>query len=174
MPLQTVTADAELVLVHQGIEIYHCYRDNNIDEGKRSYLFDIVVNSDECGGTYFDIRDLLSNAKLKASLGSRTQLGTDEDVFEAIRQAIEYRLIDLHGEQEYADLNKVEVEESAGVVHITTRQTATILAALRNYQEDMQSGVLSVPIELLATDGGDLQALTLEDIDELCEFLNCS
>lgn len=51
-------------------------------------------------------------------------------------------------------------------------QIGTLLAALRYYQEGLQTG--SIPIRFLeiASDDGIEVPLTVEDIDELCERIN--
>jgi len=149
MPLTEQYTPAALALEHQGIKIYHVYKHNIMENGKRSYLFDVTEDSDENAQTCFDIRDLLTNAKLRASLGSRTQLGTNEDVFEAIRQAIEYRLIDLHDKQEYQQPERAQ--DIKGPLNVTQRQANIILAALRNYQLDIDNDILVTEIETIAT-----------------------
>lgn len=58
------------------------------------------------------------------------------------------------------------------------RSSATILAALRYYQNDMDNGkrlsrdVDDGGIHDIATDGGTLRALTATQIDELCDKIN--
>ncbi len=54
------------------------------------------------------------------------------------------------------------------------RETATILAALRYWQSmlDEYDGTISMPEYDVATDMGKFDALTIEEIDDLCERLN--
>jgi hypothetical protein len=53
--------------------------------------------------------------------------------------------------------------------HLSQRETATILAALRNYQYDPPKNAWIADI---ASDGGSFDPLTLRDIDALCERIN--
>ena len=50
-------------------------------------------------------------------------------------------------------------------MHLTSQQTAVILAALRYFQ----SGRRGPEIKEIATNGGEFPALTPDEIDELCE-----
>ena len=60
-------------------------------------------------------------------------------------------------------------------VHIDERELATILAALRFHQdENLQAGA-GIPgqaIREIATDGGNLEPLSFDEVDELCERVN--
>jgi hypothetical protein len=56
---------------------------------------------------------------------------------------------------------------------ITDRQLATILAALRLWQDGSAIGDEGSPyLEAIATNGGMLRPLSNEEIDRLCERLN--
>lgn len=57
-----------------------------------------------------------------------------------------------------------------GVSGLTDRETATILAALRFWQREGAS--LTLPEWDIATSGGTLDGLDIEEIDGLCERLN--
>jgi hypothetical protein len=56
MPYEEV--DAELFLEHQGVKIYHIYRDNVIDEGKHKLWFGLTPRCGEGDREMFDVRDL--------------------------------------------------------------------------------------------------------------------
>jgi hypothetical protein len=61
--------------------------------------------------------------------------------------------------------------------HLTVddRQLATILAALRFHQAENLQGageILDLPTREIATDGGRLETLGFEDVNQLCERLN--
>ena len=65
-------------------------------------------------------------------------------------------------------------------LQVDNRELATILAALRYYQRtgvclDARNGDLIIPEEErdVATDGGTLEPLDENEIDELCERVNC-
>lgn len=53
--------------------------------------------------------------------------------------------------------------------HLSQRETAIILAALRYYQFDPPKNEY---IANIASDGGDITPLDLRDIDRLCERIN--
>lgn len=54
---------------------------------------------------------------------------------------------------------------------ISNRETATILAALRYWQRE---GLMSAGDEQdVASDGGRFESLSAEEIDALCERINC-
>ena len=55
-------------------------------------------------------------------------------------------------------------------------ELATILAALRNYQQQglCDPAKRSPDLDDIATNGGTVAALSAEEIDTLCENLNCS
>lgn len=50
---------------------------------------------------------------------------------------------------------------------------AAILAGLRNLQLDLERGTLPAGIRHDLTDGGEICALSCDEIDELCERINC-
>ena len=53
-----------------------------------------------------------------------------------------------------------------------SRNILTILAALRYYQGDLYTTALPEEIVNIATDNGDAEALSVGEIDVLCEDLN--
>lgn len=55
---------------------------------------------------------------------------------------------------------------------LTKRETATVLAALRNWQQDLQEGGL-IPKEDLPYHFESDEPLKTEEIDALCEKINC-
>lgn len=57
-------------------------------------------------------------------------------------------------------------------MRLTKQETATVLAALRYWQRE---GLISSGHEIdIATDGGTIEPMSKDDIDELCERINCS
>jgi hypothetical protein len=58
--------------------------------------------------------------------------------------------------------------------YFTARELATVLAALRYWQREGQSGnsVDTEPEQDVATNGGTLEPLAEDEIDALCERLN--
>lgn len=59
-------------------------------------------------------------------------------------------------------------------IEVDDREVATILAALRFYQAGRQfdASARMEAIDDIATNGGDVDALDAEEIDELCERIN--
>lgn len=51
---------------------------------------------------------------------------------------------------------------------LTSRKLATVLAALRYWQ---RSGIQAIEYDI-ASDGGTVEPLDIEEIDDLCEELN--
>jgi hypothetical protein len=56
-------------------------------------------------------------------------------------------------------------------LRLTRRQLATVLAALRYWQQDLAANKDEGPIS--EHFGGEITPLTVEEIDDLCERLNC-
>ena len=52
------------------------------------------------------------------------------------------------------------------------REISTVLAALRFYQANQQ--IVTGPIENIATDDRQIIRLSDDEIDDLCERINCS
>ena len=64
---------------------------------------------------------------------------------------------------------------NAITLRITRREFATILAALRFYQDENLQGGRDIPdqfIKEIATDGGLFKPLNFQEVSELCERLN--
>lgn len=55
---------------------------------------------------------------------------------------------------------------------LNERELATVLAALRYYQNDLRDDGAAFAHGDIATDGGTLQPLSADEIDALCERLN--
>lgn len=64
--------------------------------------------------------------------------------------------------------------KALGAPQFDTRELATILAALRYWQREGASGnsVDTEPEHDILTDGGEIEPLTAEEIDALCERIN--
>jgi hypothetical protein len=63
-------------------------------------------------------------------------------------------------------------KEKAMPVHLSERELATVLAALRYWQQDLNENQEDSPISPVHFDIV-ITPLTVEEIDELCERLNC-
>jgi hypothetical protein len=46
MPTQTVWIDPELLLEHQGVRVFHTYKDDDYDQGAKCYWFTL---NPQCG-----------------------------------------------------------------------------------------------------------------------------
>ena len=55
---------------------------------------------------------------------------------------------------------------------VNHRELATILAGLRLHQNRLQRHDMAEGINDIATDGGTLEALSVDEVGELCERLN--
>ena len=58
-------------------------------------------------------------------------------------------------------------------ITITPQELGTILAALRHWQTEIEDGDYPGDLWDIASDGGTMVPLDAEDIDLLCENLNC-
>ena len=55
MPTSSSWVDPEVFLTHNGVTVYHAYRDDDVDQGALWYHFTLDCNSDD---NSFDIRNL--------------------------------------------------------------------------------------------------------------------
>lgn len=72
MPVKHVPTSAELVLTHQGVTVYRCYEDDDIDQPCK---FIFSLDSDHCSANSpaaFDVRDL--------EVDSAARFRTDEPI----------------------------------------------------------------------------------------------
>lgn len=58
--------------------------------------------------------------------------------------------------------------------NLTLRQLSTILAALRYWQAEIEDGDIPGSQYDIATNCDDFEPLTADEIDDLCEELNCA
>jgi len=58
MPYKEEWVDPEVFLEHKGITIYHIYKNDNIDQGERTYHYTTDIEEGERGDSAFDVRDL--------------------------------------------------------------------------------------------------------------------
>jgi hypothetical protein len=82
---------------------------------------------------------------------------------------------------EYARVNETEAAaaeaKAEGLVSLTDRELATVLAALRHwqraaYRRNAMGGPNALPEWDIATQGDELKELSYTEIDALCERLN--
>lgn len=93
MPYSTVYIEAELFLSHKGINIYHTYKDDDIDGVVSSFHFDTKEASSRDNFSSFDVRNLstwkedrniFSEKAIKQAIkkainkGELTELGIEE------------------------------------------------------------------------------------------------
>lgn len=57
-------------------------------------------------------------------------------------------------------------------MNLTHAELSTVLAALRHWQARLATTTIEERFEAIATDGGTIQPLNVEQIDALCERLN--
>lgn len=58
MPWKTKYVDAELFVEHGGVRIYHCYRNDEVGQGVRTYWYSRIADASESGPNSFDVREL--------------------------------------------------------------------------------------------------------------------
>lgn len=63
MPYETVWVDPEVYVTHNGVTVYHLYKNDDIDQGVRTYQFTIDPNLGEGDWVFpdtrlFDVREL--------------------------------------------------------------------------------------------------------------------
>jgi hypothetical protein len=70
-------------------------------------------------------------------------------------------------------IHAARIMTSGAVVTLNERELATVLAALRAYQNVQQHEALAPEIAEIATNGGRLPLMDDSEIDDLCESINC-
>lgn len=58
MPYKEVRVPAELVLEHRGVRVYRVYRNDEVDQGPRTYWYGLSPYCSEQAGECFDVRDV--------------------------------------------------------------------------------------------------------------------
>lgn len=58
MPYQTTWVPPELFLTHAGVNVFHTYKDDDVDQGAERYWFTTSVRDDEEEDCTFDVREL--------------------------------------------------------------------------------------------------------------------
>jgi len=95
MPYSSESVPAALYFEYRGVQIFHTYKDDDIEQGPREYWFvtDEYGNEDAA----FDVRDLASQLETQFALGFQERLdpagGTDKWRKDVLRAAIEHKLI---------------------------------------------------------------------------------
>lgn len=72
---------------------------------------------------------------------------------------------------DFIDSCVITAHEGFAAIIVSDREHATILEALRHYEFDLDNRDGVEPGEI-ATEGGTLEPLTVEEIDQLCERVN--
>ena len=57
MPYRTEIVPAELFMEHNGVRVYHVYRNDDIDSCRLDYWFTTDEYGSECGDAAFDVRE---------------------------------------------------------------------------------------------------------------------
>jgi hypothetical protein len=81
MPFQSEWVDPELAVQHRGLKVYHVYRNNDVDQGRRTYWYttDPTLGEDDDPPYVFDIREIYSAA---------VDLPNDNDLDETLRSLL--------------------------------------------------------------------------------------
>ena len=95
MPYRTFWVEPCIALEHNGVTIYHVYKNDDIDDVIRSFVYGYDVNCTDDGDFTFDVRELPFYDKQK-----HDQLPYDdreEYIFSVIRQAIDEGILTQDG-----------------------------------------------------------------------------
>ena len=85
MPYQEIYVPAAVAVEHGGVTVYHTYKDNDVDQGSRSYWFALKEDADETDADdTFDVR-ALPNWRPQ----DKDREGCEEYVFAILREAID-------------------------------------------------------------------------------------
>jgi hypothetical protein len=95
MPYCTEYRPAEVFTAHNGVTIYHVYKDNDPDQGTREYWFDTQADSRDEGG--FDVRDLAGALGQTYEVDKLDGAGEEELKESIIRSAIDAGLLTVSG-----------------------------------------------------------------------------
>lgn len=91
MPYEYKWVDPELAVEHQGVQVFHCYKDDEINQGRRTYSFTTDSSGDEAEDPAFDVRDLPNWRPQEQPFNDDT-----EHVLKTLRAAIELGYIKPH------------------------------------------------------------------------------
>jgi hypothetical protein len=91
MPFVNEYRDSEVFMVHNGVTIYHVYKDNDPDQGCREFWFDADEDSQEESG--FDIRDLAHELGMRAESAAIANGASDNIKMSVLRRAIDAKLV---------------------------------------------------------------------------------
>jgi hypothetical protein len=69
-------------------------------------------------------------------------------------------------------MSNTPARHSTPMLEMEPRETATVLAALRFYQEALTAGTIPLHLMDVLTNTNELVPLTASEIDALCERLN--
>ncbi len=58
MPYVSTYTEPDIFLTHNDVNIYHIYKDDDLDEGIRTYWYGYDEDCDDSGTSSFDIREL--------------------------------------------------------------------------------------------------------------------
>ena len=64
MPYMLTLVESELVMSHNGVDIYHVYKDNDVENGARAYSYTTDIYGLENGAAAFDIRDIVTKLQI--------------------------------------------------------------------------------------------------------------
>lgn len=81
MPYITEWQSAEVFLEHNGVSVYHVYRHNHLDSGKRSYIFSMHDDGDDDAEEDEFTFDVRTRCDLRED--------TPEGIKDALRRAID-------------------------------------------------------------------------------------
>lgn len=102
MPYETIYVPAELFMEHNGVKLYYTYKDNDVQNGTRTYWYDNIENSDDEGTTAVDVRELHEQMK------SAHSYEIEEGRIAILRDAIDAGLVEAGNDEDGAENDNVD------------------------------------------------------------------
>ncbi len=88
MPYITEWEPNEIALEHKGVKLYHVYKEDDANEGPRTYFFGLTDDASDEGGPSFDVRDL-PNWKHDPTPSNVYGIDGDAHILAIMREAID-------------------------------------------------------------------------------------
>jgi len=83
----------ELFHSHMGVDVFHTYRNDDMDQGSRDYWYTTDADGSENGRAAFDVRDLTRQLNEFAVAGKRYDADVKDSHEQIIEAAIEKKLV---------------------------------------------------------------------------------
>ena len=80
MPYSSEAVSAELFITYGGVHVYHTYKNDDVEQGARTYIYTLDEYGSECDEPSFDVRDLSTWTEPNNPVFIDTLTMTDEEV----------------------------------------------------------------------------------------------